>query len=1042
MRELQIILPSQSLETLNLDYSERENEEILTAWTSVYHPDVLRATREVAKPLYGLYVFDEPIDTVLLMPSASRDVLNDDWIERAKQRNCVFLTDFSDREALIQTILTEIEAEKPELATSPSEEPAVEDFLALGLVHLFSDILSHRLQYMSYLESYDFRNHLLESLSARDSGDASRARQEMQSAWDLLVQSRQYYAPSDGYLFDLLLLAPEVLSEKVGEEWETTYPKNLLTDAATLEQMAKKFPAQLEKLRQCLESKKGTLLGGEWRETELPLLSQEGILQRLKQGLEQYEKTLGIRPAFFGRRRFGLTPMLPQILKGLDFQGALHSTLDDGLFPVGDQTRIAWQGLGSASLESIAKIPLRADQAESLCQLPRQYAQTLHTDNAFGTLFAHWPGKKNRSHWYDLLVRSTQWTPVLGSLATMEECLETTRYSSTSVRFRADQYVSPYLVQGVLNKEPDVLSRWVRYHQTRVRLESLRLLEGMYRWMTWNQPLEEKRMGKNASRKEIRESRQNAEETTSRVQELLLEMDTSQELTPEFYAAAQVEIHSLQKQLAEKMAHVLADGKKNPNALLVLNPWSFTSRKTVNLTETEQNFSLSRLCPLENRLCVKQHIWEKNATNRNKPTHAAVLDIPPMGFAILTDHPEGTEAPSEMTRKRTWLPFRKSSPTPPPAYHDTQSNTWIMTNEFLELRFDAFTGHLRAVYDNIHRGNRFSQQLGMRLKPSPLDSLEDEDGDHYSIQAADDIRTVIFADRSELHVTGRLMGRQGELLSHFTQTTILRRGHSMIEWDIYLQPQHLPGKNPWQSYYASRFVWGDMAADLFRNVGFQTVPTQARRLEAPYFIDVRPVKIDTTTRVVSTMTKNLAESFKGQKLREEDFFPERDEENVEYTDSRITILTNGLPYHRWIGMRKLDSLLLVQGETSRHFRLGVSFDTPYPMQNALKFMAPPIQTGICHSASSFSWCGHVSHRNILITHWEPTAEGAKIRLIETEGRRVKATFQALHDISHAEETDFLGNSIRQLSVEKGKVHWEMEPYGFLEIRLTFVAPTK
>ena len=77
-----------------------------------------------------------------------------------------------------------------------------------------------------------------------------------------------------------------------------------------------------------------------------------------------------------------------------------------------------------------------------------------------------------------------------------------------------------------------------------------------------------------------------------------------------------------------------------------------------------------------------------------------------------------------------------------------------------------------------------------------------------------------------------------------------------------------------------------------------SVATEAPRIEAPHFVDVRSERV------------------------------------------RTTILTGGLPYHRRFGVRKMDTLLIVRGETARRFRLGVGIDLPYPAPAAIEFLAP------------------------------------------------------------------------------------------------------
>ena len=53
------------------------------------------------------------------------------------------------------------------------------------------------------------------------------------------------------------------------------------------------------------------------------------------------------------------------------------------------------------------------------------------------------------------------------------------------------------------------------------------------------------------------------------------------------------------------------------------------------------------------------------------------------------------------------------------------------------------------------------------------------------------------------------------------------------------------------------------------------------------------------------------------------------------------LLTGGLPFHRRTDERMLDSLLLVRGERSRSFELGIGLDVKYPLHEAMALLAPP-----------------------------------------------------------------------------------------------------
>ena len=359
-----------------------------------------------------------------------------------------------------------------------------------------------------------------------------------------------------------------------------------------------------------------------------------------------------------------------------------------------------------------------------------------------------------------------------------------------------------------------------------------------------------------------------------------------------------------------------------------------------------------------------------------------------------------------------------------------------MRNEFLELRFDPYTGYLRAVYDNVHRGNRLSQQLGMRLKPAAMNATSDEEDDDYTIMAADDFSASHDDAHAQLCVSGRLMDRNGEIAARFSQTTTLMRGVPEIIFDITLDPITLPQKNAWQSYYANRFVWGEPACDIFRSVGMQAVKTDARKIEAPLFIDIRPIRIGLSTHAVNAVTKTVTQVIRRGKDGPE--VPDVSQGGeAEYKDAHMTLLTGGLPFHRLVSPRRLDNLLIVHGETQRNFRLGVSLGPMYPTHAAMNFMSAPVQVPAECRNSRAGWVLRVDRKNVLITHWEPTAAGAVIRLAETQGRKTTVGLHAYKDIREAKLTDFLGDILYQIKTDAGAAMVDVPAYGWVQVEIEF-----
>ncbi len=227
------------------------------------------------------------------------------------------------------------------------------DFLALGTCVLFSELLVRRMRYSSNLADGPFQGHLLAAAGAAVAGKDEEARRNLALCCNTLVESRGRYYPVDMSLVDLTLVARTTIGPALRKELAGGGPVNLLLAGETLAEMASREPESFAAIRNAIERGTASVIGGEWDEAELPLLPLEAVLAEFQAGLAEYDKQLGVRPTVFARRRFGLTPALPQILHNLGFRAAVHVTLDDGRFPNPDSSKARWEGLDNSTIDAL-----------------------------------------------------------------------------------------------------------------------------------------------------------------------------------------------------------------------------------------------------------------------------------------------------------------------------------------------------------------------------------------------------------------------------------------------------------------------------------------------------------------------------------------------------------------------------------------------------------------------------------------------------------------------------------------------------------------
>jgi alpha-mannosidase len=621
--------------------------------------------------------------------------------------------------------------------------------------------------------------------------------------------------------------------------------------------------------------------------------------------------------------------VLPQILKGFGFVGALHFTLDDGRFPSGNQSKIRWEGIDGTDIEALARIPLEVDRPENFLRLPSRLGNTLDADQGGTVTFAHWAGQT--SPWFEDLRRMGQYGPSLGKFTTLTSYFHNTMYSGQAVRHTADKYRSPYLKQAIAAEEPDPISRWVRYHRQCV-------LDGDVK--------------------------------TMRTVSELIRGDCPAAPANQGLAEA-----------AGQLAAAIQGPQTGPNpGFLLLNPRSRRVRWPVDVPGGG---------------ALPEVALPVVAAAETEGNRQVLVEVPAMGFAWVG----ASGQPEQGTAAKKPKATGKAKDEPPLVGEN------VLRNEYLQAQVSPTTGAIQSLQSYAIRGNRLAQQIAMRLPP-PAElkyDVDPEAEENYSLMAADEITASMLGPMVGRIVSrGRLMDREGKRVASFVQTMTVRRGSPMLELEIELDLKRLPERNPWKSYCAVRFAWSDETADVFQGVGFCRQPSDGKYLESPHFIDIRSPR------------------------------------------TQLTILPGGLPYHRRYGIRKLDTLLVVHGETARKFRLGIGVDVKYPAHAAMDVLA---QAPECYRQESaprtpWGWLFHLDARNVLATHWEPLAAegratGFRVRLLETEGRPTDLALRSFRTLASARKVDFLGGQQSELPVDADQVSVELRPREWIQVEAAF-----
>jgi alpha-mannosidase len=915
--ELIVLLPCQSLDDFPTNLKGEDAEGLLAGWSALWHPALLTAVGKMPTWRTAEFGPESWTGKLIVLPPIVEKTFTGDLESRAANEGAHLVRGLHRRNEIVAALLSA--AGVGGRGPGVGEGNLAADFLALGTCVLFSELLVRRMRYSSNLAEGPFPGHLLAAATAAVAGKVEEARRNLALCCNTLVESRGRYYPVDMSLVDLTLVAKTTIGPALRKELAGGGPVNLLLNGESLAEMASREPESLAALRDAIERGTASVVGGEWDEAELPLLPLESILAEFQAGLAEYDKQLGVRPTVFARRRFGLSPALPQILHNLGFRAAVHVTLDDGRFPNPDSSKARWEGLDNSTIDALGRVPLDAREHGSFLALAQKIGHAMDHDHVATLSFAHWPGQVNP--FYDDLRRIMAIAPVIGKFVTLDHYFTSTDSSGSYSRFTPDEYRSPYLQQDVAAGKADPLSRRVQCAQRAAANSACEALETLASLLRGSLP-------------------QSSNGPTSDVREAM-----------------------------EALATTLPREKSEPaRGYLAMNPASNSRRVLLDVSE---------LAALPT---VKAPI---KAADDVGGTKRVVVDLPPMGFAWIG--PTGGE------------PGKNWSSEPLASGH-------TLRNEFCEVAIHPNTGGIQSVHDFRVRGNRLSQQLVFRAAAVEGGASSADPESSASRMVADSIE-VTSSSRlfGEITSRGQLLDPAGRRLAGFVQRMQLSLGSRVVGLEIELDAAEPLAADPWNSYFASRFAWADRSAELRRSVHLQSHLTQARRIEAPHFVE------------------------------------------IEAAEGRTALLTGGLPYHQRVGERMLDTLLAVHGESAKSIRLGIGVDVPHAWMAALDLLTLPIVR--CEEAAppspvSYGWLFSLDAKNAVVTHWSPLpgsdspaptkVAGFRIRVLETEGRGGRVQLRSFRAPTSAQRTDFLGQSVGNLAVEADRVILELGAYEWIQ----------
>ncbi len=557
-------------------------------------------------------------------------------------------------------------------------------------------------------------------------------------------------------------------------------------------------------------------------------------------------------------------------------------------------------------------------------------------DTDFVAVRAFWHWPGHVVPWYKDLRRACRFGSALGKFVTLEQFVEESTAPSASDSFAVDAYRYPFLTQSATRGEPNPHSRVTEYWQQTIRALSARGALAM-----------------SSSLRNDVACLAELEEVEQCIDEMAADSETNVALT-------NIDAR-LQSELQESL--ILANDAKQSRT--VVNPLPFPRRIRISGEQLPTAGGGS-------------NVYAADGSGGKQQT---LVDVPAMGFATIrcgldSQTLDGPDLGEELS----------------------------LRNEFFQATVDSVTGSLRSFRDYSSRTTRISQQLGLRITVPKT-------GQHWVDRQAPVAYSIMAADRAEMTANGkvfaeittqgRMLAPNGDVVGEFLQRFQIVRGSRILTVEIEIETQDdlLLEDDPWNSYYGSRFAFGDESAILTAGRHFQSIETSARRIEAPLFVQIDTAKNNTY------------------------------------------VLTGGVPYHRRATANQLDTILVTSGETNRKFRLGVGVDLPSPTHNAVDWMSsgtpPMLLDGEVKNDSG--WLFHISAKNVLATSWEPLPEqnGLHVRLVETEGKQTRFRVHTFKPWKQMNRVTIDGTSLGEIPIKDGSADVTLSGFEVVELRGLF-----
>jgi alpha-mannosidase len=1022
-QQVVVLIPSHSLEDFPTDLGDKHSESLLNSFAVAFHPLLLAETGLMP----GWHRADEPTTdldgSLIIVPTACDDQLPHGWVGQAREQGAVVVSGLHDREKMVEAALVGLESPDTDASEAAAESPdesdadlagesagpqdgdepeqapeprvsadIVADFQSLGTCWILMELLTRHMHHFSSYDEVFFEKSVVSAAKDALKDDPSCFEESMKACFELLLEARERFFPVDCYLLDLCLLAPDMAGEKLDKLLKEDAPVNYLLRALDAQEMAKSHPDTVQLLKEAWDAGRADIAGGDLQELPSPLIPLECAILDLQRGRAAFREIFQREPTTWGRRRYGLSPMLPQLLQKFGFHSGLHFLLDDGIYPDREQSRMRWEACDSSSIDAYSRIPLAADSATTWLKFPERMAESMESDHVAALAMARWP--ETKCPFFEDLRRMQKYAPVLGRFVTFEEYfLQTDDHSGGGWHHDSKEYLSPFFVQAVARREACPITRFRDHVQRVTRFETA----------AWQTGLADALMGRPVDDQTAANLLTDLEKAGPDVYE------SGAEDSDAVVSTAEELLSRYESEAAAKMSRIIMHGADPQPGWLCINTLSFPRRVVVDL-ETGSESEASNAPDIAGPVKALQI----DGTRRQ-----ALVEIPAAGYAWIPDG-DGGDDPSK----------------------GLLAEDLRLQNEFFEVHVSDVTGGLQRLKGHGRSPNRLSQQLAFRfareLTVQKLVGEETiEEKTFYSEMRCQSVEVTCSGPScGEIVTTGEIVDPSTQaVLSGFRQTFRVWRGRPLLELEIELiDVQKNPEGDPWGCYYGSRFAWNDGTAALSQSVCGAAQPVQMQRIETLDFIEIASDEARTTIlpmglpfhrKTGPRMIDSLLAS-EGESERRFRFVIAVDQSYP--MQAARDVLTPVVPIRTTAGPPRA-------GQTGWFYHIDTRC---VQVSRVMGLMSEPLTIDPPSDDSLEEEDSSTDRRPVELTQTEPPdGSGFALRLQETEGQYQGVNVEFFRAPSSARVRDFRGQTVVEIPIEGDGLRVDVSPFAIVDLEVRF-----